>query len=52
MNLVYFVGKHLEGEGKDLSDISLPGHQLDMMQDAEAASKNGKIIQNASRMLV
>ncbi|XP_019862172.1 PREDICTED: uncharacterized protein LOC100638070 isoform X2 [Amphimedon queenslandica] len=38
------LSKHLESEGKDLSDINLPGHQLDLMQDAEAASKNASVI--------
>ena len=34
-------GHYLEGEGNDRADISLPGHQLDMLKDSAAASTNG-----------
>ena len=39
---LFKIGKHLEHEGSDISDIHLPGHRLNLLMDAAAASGNGK----------
>ena len=35
------VGKKLEGERQDISEITLPGNQLNLLKDAESASAKG-----------
>lgn len=38
------ISHYLEGEGNDKADISLPGHQLDMLKDSAAASTNAPVV--------
>ena len=35
------IGKHLESEGNDRADISLPAGQLQLMKDATSAASTG-----------
>ena len=39
--MLIMIGKYLEHEGHDISEIYLPGHQLNLLTDAEIASGNG-----------
>ena len=39
--MLIIIGKYLEHEGHDISEIYLPGHQLNLLTDAEIASGNG-----------
>lgn len=39
--LFIIIGKYLEHEGHDISEIYLPGHQMSLLTDAEVASGSG-----------